>query len=69
MLLCYVTAQCTMALFFRKNFCFEVSLFVENLLKENGNLNNWLAIRNLRIALKKAVFALGFEKLSVTHNS
>ena len=28
-------------------------------------LNNWLAVQNLRIALKKAVFALGFKKSSV----
>ena len=28
-------------------------------------LNNWLAVQNLRIALKKAVFALGFKKPSV----
>ena len=28
-------------------------------------MNNWLAVQNLRIALKKAVFALGFEKPSV----
>ena len=29
------------------------------------SLNNWLAVQNLRIALKKAVFALGFKKPSV----
>ena len=29
------------------------------------NLNNWLAVQNLKIALKKAVFALGFKKPSV----
>ena len=30
-----------------------------------ASLNNWLAVQNLRIALKKAVFALGFKKTSV----
>ena len=28
-------------------------------------INNWLAVQNLRIALKKAVFTLGFKKPSV----
>ena len=27
--------------------------------------NNWFAVQNLRIAVKKAVFALGFKKPSV----
>ena len=31
--------------------------------------NNWLAVQNLRIALKKAVFALGFKKPSVITRS
>ena len=31
------------------------------------HLNNWLAVQNLRIALKKAVFALGLKK-TFCHN-
>ena len=43
----------------------ESSFKKETAIIKTKFLNNWLAVQNLRIALKKAVFALGFKEPSV----